>query len=467
MRLPHSIKSARLLTLVGLALSATHAAAQCPWSSQFASAASGLTGGNGYPAAAYCMQVFDPDGPGPLPDELYVGGYFITAGGNSALRIAKWNGTSWSIVGGGMSGTNAEVRALGLHDPDGPGPALPVLVAAGTFTSAGGVAVSNIASWDGHQWSPLGSPQLQYFPCGIADFDPDGSGPLPAKLVLAGGFEHPSGAYFTAISMWDGQSWTVAPEGGPGGARAMAIFDQDGAGPENDSIFIGTTDSPGIWRFDGTTWNVVGGGLTRSLPYICNTLRVVDEDGPGPGRPALLVGGSFSAAGGIGAFGIARWNGAAWSAMGPGLADVNDILAIDRPGLPPTIYAVTLYNVNRWNTSAWTNVGTLDGTSIFAVSMRLAAYSGPDATPSLYLGGYANTIDAIPLWGIARTQCTCYANCDASAASPLLTANDFQCFLNRFAQQNAYANCDGSTNLPTLTANDFQCYLNAYAAGCS
>ena len=60
----------------------------------------------------------------------------------------------------------------------------------------------------------------------------------------------------------------------------------------------------------------------------------------------------------------------------------------------------------------------------------------------------------------------CYANCDGSTGSPLLTSNDFQCFLNRFAAGNPYANCDGSTGEPLLTANDFQCFLNAFAAGC-
>ncbi len=60
----------------------------------------------------------------------------------------------------------------------------------------------------------------------------------------------------------------------------------------------------------------------------------------------------------------------------------------------------------------------------------------------------------------------CYANCDGSAVSPLLTANDFQCFLNKFASGDVYANCDGSTGTPSLTANDFQCFLNTFAVGC-
>jgi hypothetical protein len=79
--------------------------------------------------------------------------------------------------------------------------------------------------------------------------------------------------------------------------------------------------------------------------------------------------------------------------------------------------------------------------------------------------GASGPIAAIRLTPIAGELC--YANCDASTGSPLLTANDFQCFLNRFASGDTYANCDASTGSPLLTANDFQCFLNKYAAGCS
>jgi photosystem II stability/assembly factor-like uncharacterized protein len=61
----------------------------------------------------------------------------------------------------------------------------------------------------------------------------------------------------------------------------------------------------------------------------------------------------------------------------------------------------------------------------------------------------------------------CYANCDESTAAPILTANDFVCFLNKFVAGDPSANCDGSTATPVLTANDFTCFLNAYVAGCS
>jgi hypothetical protein len=60
----------------------------------------------------------------------------------------------------------------------------------------------------------------------------------------------------------------------------------------------------------------------------------------------------------------------------------------------------------------------------------------------------------------------CPANCDGSTGAPVLTANDFQCFLNKFAAGDPSANCDCSSGTPVLTANDFQCFLNKFAAGC-
>jgi hypothetical protein len=63
-------------------------------------------------------------------------------------------------------------------------------------------------------------------------------------------------------------------------------------------------------------------------------------------------------------------------------------------------------------------------------------------------------------------QYPCYANCDGSAAAPLLNFADFSCFLQRFAAGDPYANCDGSTAPPTLNFADFSCFLQRFAAGC-
>lgn len=70
-------------------------------------------------------------------------------------------------------------------------------------------------------------------------------------------------------------------------------------------------------------------------------------------------------------------------------------------------------------------------------------------------------------WYGVASQSGCYANCDNSTTPPVLSANDFSCFLIAFAADIAYANCDGSSISPVLNANDFGCFLNAFATGCT
>src|SRR5438477_206732 len=76
-------------------------------------------------------------GSGPA---LYFGGTFWTAGGSPARNIAKWDGATFSSVGGGISNTmssiSSHVGALCVFD-DGLGGG-PALYATGLFDTAGG-----------------------------------------------------------------------------------------------------------------------------------------------------------------------------------------------------------------------------------------------------------------------------------------------------------------------------------------
>lgn len=60
----------------------------------------------------------------------------------------------------------------------------------------------------------------------------------------------------------------------------------------------------------------------------------------------------------------------------------------------------------------------------------------------------------------------CYANCDGSTSSPVLTVADFTCFQTRFASGDPDANCDASTATPILNINDYLCFISRFAAGC-
>ena len=75
-----------------------------------------------------------------------------------APGIARWFGSQFSTVGGGVTGAPYynHVRAMAAWDDDGPGPHSLSLFAGGRFLQAGGQTVNSIARWDGASWSPLG-----------------------------------------------------------------------------------------------------------------------------------------------------------------------------------------------------------------------------------------------------------------------------------------------------------------------
>lgn len=80
---------------------------------------------------------------------IVVGGSFDGVGGEPIANFARWDGTAWQDVGGGVSGFEgfAFVSAI-LPYGDG-------LFVGGGFDTAGDVAVSNIAWFDGAAWHPL------------------------------------------------------------------------------------------------------------------------------------------------------------------------------------------------------------------------------------------------------------------------------------------------------------------------
>jgi hypothetical protein len=71
------------------------------------------------------------------------------AGGDSASYIAKWNGSSWSPLGSGITGSgDRQVNTLTVYNNE--------LIVGGIFGSAGGVSAGNIAKWNGSAWSSIG-----------------------------------------------------------------------------------------------------------------------------------------------------------------------------------------------------------------------------------------------------------------------------------------------------------------------
>lgn len=84
---------------------------------------------------------------------LYVGGVFSTADNQTVNNIAQWQNNVWSALtdsASGIAGTNNEIRSLGTDEDNN-------LYIGGNFDTAGGVSASRIARWNGTNWTALGA----------------------------------------------------------------------------------------------------------------------------------------------------------------------------------------------------------------------------------------------------------------------------------------------------------------------
>jgi len=272
------------------------------------------------------LTTWDSDGFGTLPARVIAGGPFSLAGTTSAIRAASWNGSTWSALGSGLSSEG--VTALTTWDPDGAGSSFAQPIAVGAFMTAGGTTVHGVARWDGAAWQAVGggitSSGIDSYATAAISWDPDGSGPQAPQLVIGGGFTQVGGVNANGIAHWNGSVWApfatgLAPLGHT--VSALTVWDPDGAGPLPGQLVVGGsfttaggTPCNGIARWDGAAWQPFGSGLSGFV----NALTTWDPDGPGPSPAQLVAGGYFSINGGV--CGVVRWDGAAWQPLGSGIA---------------------------------------------------------------------------------------------------------------------------------------------------
>ena len=285
-----------------------------------------LDGGIGASSGfVWAMTTFD-DGSGPA---LFVVGDFIVAGGQTVNRIAKWDGVHWYPVGGGM---NSTIRGALTTFDDGTGLAL---YAGGDFTTAGGIEASHIAKWDGVKWSPVGGgTEGVYNSVRALLVHNDGSGPA---LYAGGSFASAGGVTVNGIARWNGSEWSAlgagvgAPTPSARLVRGLGIYN-DGTGlalyATGQFSTAGDVSAPGIAKWDGAEWSAVGTGLGADPPSAMTGRRLaVLNDGY---QSLLVVCGTFTTAGGRPANYIARWNGNNWAPLGA--------------GLDYTVYAITVFD---------------------------------------------------------------------------------------------------------------------------
>jgi hypothetical protein len=359
--------------------------------------------------------------------DLLVGGQFSAIEGVGANSVARWNGSTWSPLGGGLFG-----RVLSLATTSAG-----ALVAAGSFRLWGSPTNDNVAQWNGSSWQPLGSGvqsaslQSSTFVYALAEF--------AGGLVAAGQFEVAGGVPALKVARWNGSAWSAMGGGiEPFGAAAVFALQPT----SNGELFaagnfgrIGGREGNGLARWNGSSWaplRAVGignatvavhrtasgevylGGAFQDIDGVaCNGIarRVGNgwqplgsgiDDPFGIGSAVtrvcslpsgdVVVGGGFPSAGGVPAPALAIWNGTNWSSLGSGLANsawsppwvqalhvaANGDLYV--AGLFDTAGGFAVDSVARWNGSQWSAVGSGLGPALLS-----AVASSP--TGEVYIAG--------------------------------------------------------------------------------
>jgi hypothetical protein len=312
---------------VGALLLAAGVAAQCARQWQ---PGEGLPDVNG---PVYASTFHDPDGPGPLPRRLVIGGAFTIAGPLQCSNIAALDPLSgtWTTLGGGITGA---VRALAAM-PNGD------LVATGEFLGAGAAAANYIARWNGSSWSPLGS--------GLGSFGfaltVDGNG----DLIVGGFFTTAGGLPAPRLARWNGSSWSGVGGGVDIGTAVFALLVQPNGElwVGGDFATVGGVQANHLARWNGSQWSAFGNGgsVGANAPVYALHARPSGES---------IVAGAFTSLAGLAVSGVASWQAGAFTALAPlGVARAATTLASGELLVGGSNLLGSTAGTARWNGSSW------------------------------------------------------------------------------------------------------------------
>jgi hypothetical protein len=235
------------------------------------------------------------------------------------------------------------------------------------------------------------------------------------SLVIAGGFDSLYGDS-KFIAQWNGSSWQRLGDGPGFLPVTMIVYD-------NNLYVGGTIFSPHlghiceIEEWDGTTWQVPGGGL---IPYTwyywdynsVNAFTVYNNN--------LIVGGLFYSAGGQTVRNIAQWNGASWASLNSGSNGVIQALTVYNGALIAggnfdSIGGQHIVNIAQWNGTSWSPLSTQN--------FNGEVYSLFTYNNNLFAAGYFTKIGSTPVNGMAEWNGNFWQNVNAPGSEVIFYIN--------------------------------------------
>jgi hypothetical protein len=440
--------------------------------------------GSGLNGDPYAILQFDPDGPGPTPSSIVVGGAFTQADGATANHIAFWNpsAATWSTLT--AQGFNDNVNALVSWDPDGPGPLTPRLLAGGSFTNAGGINITRLAWWDGTQWQPFEGGAINGTVNSLMVW-PDPANPTQPRLVVGGRFTQAGNTSANNVAVWrTGVGWdTTIGAGVVGtGAGVYAITATDLDGPSAAGVGAGSELIVG-GLFDHNFQGDTLANLARWDPYAQRWTAMGAwtpgvSGGPAikflrpwtgnaDGRSTILVGGNFVRDGRPAGL-VVEWTTQPFITSSPpaqnnGCSASNITLTANALG-DGLIYRWMRNGVNLNNGPTGTG-STLSGVTTPTLSISSA---GPDDSGSYVLNVFNSCGQASSLPSVLTVQ-RCCGSADFDCDGDVATDADIEAFFRCLAGVCPPAPCTSTADFDgdgdTATDADIEAFFRVLAGG--
>ena len=335
-------------------------------------------------------------------NNVYVGGRFGAAGNVPANCVARWDGSSWSSLNGGIGLCQGAlcfptVYTLAVKGGE--------IYAGGSFASVGGVPANRVAKWDGNKWSAIGG--------GIQICDPGydcvsvtsmaaTSTDVYAVGTIISDISRGGTATLDGITKWNGNNWDILGRVS-GAGQTLSLYTIETTGPRayvgGNFTLAGVIGANNIAAWDGSNWIALGAGVQGCAdegrwygcaPFVYtiathgedvyaggnftsagnkpanfiakwdgNDWTPLGEGANGPVRKIAIngkyiyAGGSFTSIGGVKANGIARFDGSEWSALGSGVDGIVDAIAFKDNevyvgGFFGKAGGKTIHNFARW-----------------------------------------------------------------------------------------------------------------------
>jgi hypothetical protein len=253
----------------------------------------------------------------------------ILTGTVSCMAIMQWDGSAWVDITGnftsvvdalkpGRDSCNIPVVALSVDAEDN-------LYATGSYyylnaDNTSELPMGFVAVWNHQTWAAAGqgfdgvnihalsaSPNGKVYVSGEQPATPESGNPIDAF-----------------IAQWDGEKWAQIGTQALNSCLSITHLAMDQGGDVYTSC---TLNGPGelILRWDGTDWTTIADRLEGEAPVVF--VMSAGENGQ------LFIGGDFESVDGVPAKDIAFWDGSAWHALGEGVNERVQALALDPSGV--------------------------------------------------------------------------------------------------------------------------------------